>query len=222
MIKALEENGIPIDYVSGTSMGAIIAGLYAIGYTPEQMAEIFESNQIKYWMSGKIEDKYIYYFKQRRPNAAMITLRIDFRNPQRIAKLQLPTSLIQSEHTRSGFRRIFSGPSAQCGGDFDKLFVPFRCIATDAAARKEVVYRGGSRQSDPRVDDHSARIPPDQTGIPRYFTTAASTTTSVAGVAGGFQAGYPHRQQMCRRQLQTQGRQPDGADPRADDDAYRL
>ena len=105
VIKALEENGIPIDYVSGTSMGAIIAGLYAIGYTPEQMAEIFESNQIKYWMSGKIEDKYIYYFKQRRPNAAMITLRIDFRNPQRIAKLQLPTSLIQSNWLSSNFSR---------------------------------------------------------------------------------------------------------------------
>ena len=143
VIKALEENGIPIDYVSGTSMGAIIAGLYAIGYTPEQMAEIFESNQIKYWMSGKIEDKYIYYFKQRRPNAAMITLRIDFRNPQRIAKLQLPTSLIQSNTLDLAFVEFFSGPSAQCGGDFDKLFVPFRCIATDAAARKEVVYRGG-------------------------------------------------------------------------------
>ena len=144
VIKALEENGIPIDYVSGTSMGAIIAGLYAIGYTPEQMAEIFESNQIKYWMSGKIEDKYIYYFKQRRPNAAMITLRIDFRNPQRIAKLQLPTSLIQSNTLDLAFVEFFSGPSAQCGGDFDKLFVPFRCIATDAAARKEVVYRGGN------------------------------------------------------------------------------
>ena len=143
VIKALEVNGIPIDYVSGTSMGAIIAGLYAIGYTPEQMAEIFESNQIKYWMSGKIEDKYIYYFKQRRPNAAMITLRIDFRNPQRIAKLQLPTSLIQSNTLDLAFVEFFSGPSAQCGGDFDKLFVPFRCIATDAAARKEVVYRGG-------------------------------------------------------------------------------
>lgn len=143
VIKALEENGIPIDYVSGTSMGAIIAGLYAIGYTPEQMAEIFESNQIKYWMSGKIEDKYIYYFKQRRPNAAMITLRIDFRNPQRIAKLQLPTSLIQSNTLDLAFVEFFSGPSAQCSGDFDKLFVPFRCIATDAAARKEVVYRGG-------------------------------------------------------------------------------
>ena len=47
VIKALEENGIPIDYVSGTSMGAIIAGLYAIGYTPEQTAEIFASNHPK-------------------------------------------------------------------------------------------------------------------------------------------------------------------------------
>ena len=107
VIKALEENGIPIDYVSGTSMGAIIAGLYAIGYTPEQMAEIFESNQIKYWMSGKIEDKYIYYFKQRRPNAAMITLR--FPQSPADSEIAAPDELDPVEHTRSGFRRIFLG-----------------------------------------------------------------------------------------------------------------
>ena len=47
VIRALEENGIPIDYVSGTSMGAIIGGLYAIGYSPEEMAEIFTSAQVK-------------------------------------------------------------------------------------------------------------------------------------------------------------------------------
>ena len=60
VIRALEENGIPIDYVSGTSMGAIIGGLYAIGYSPEEMAEIFTSAQVKNWMSGKIDAKYIY------------------------------------------------------------------------------------------------------------------------------------------------------------------
>ena len=49
VMKALEENGIPIDYVSGTSMGSIIAGLYAIGYTPDQMAELFKSDRISYW-----------------------------------------------------------------------------------------------------------------------------------------------------------------------------
>ncbi len=53
VMKALEENGIPIDYVSGTSMGSIIAGLYAIGYTPDQMAELFKSDRISYWMSGR-------------------------------------------------------------------------------------------------------------------------------------------------------------------------
>ena len=73
VMKALEENGIPIDYVSGTSMGSIIAGLYAIGYTPDQMAELFKSDRISYWMSGRIESEYLYYFKQRRPSAAMVT-----------------------------------------------------------------------------------------------------------------------------------------------------
>ena len=37
VLQALEENGIPIDYIAGTSMGAIIGGLYAAGYSPDQM-----------------------------------------------------------------------------------------------------------------------------------------------------------------------------------------
>ena len=77
VMKALEENGIPVDYVSGTSMGSIIAGLYAIGYTPDEMAEVFKSDQIKYWMSGKIKPQYIYYFRQKQPNAAMVSLQKD-------------------------------------------------------------------------------------------------------------------------------------------------
>ena len=40
VIRALEENGIPIDYIAGTSMGAIVASLYAMGYTPDEMEEL--------------------------------------------------------------------------------------------------------------------------------------------------------------------------------------
>ena len=40
VLQALEESGIPIDYVSGTSMGSIIAGMYAAGYSPEEMRRI--------------------------------------------------------------------------------------------------------------------------------------------------------------------------------------
>ena len=141
VLKALEENGIPVDYVSGTSMGSIIAGLYAIGYSPDEMAEVFKSGQVQRWMSGRIDNKYLFYFKQKRPNAAMITLHLDFKNPQRITRL--PTNLIPSHQIDMAFVDFFSSANARCGGDFDNLFVPFRCVATDAASRKEVVYRSG-------------------------------------------------------------------------------
>ena len=45
VIKALEEQGIPIDYVAGTSMGAIVGGLYAAGYSVEEMEEIFSNKE---------------------------------------------------------------------------------------------------------------------------------------------------------------------------------
>lgn len=142
VIKALEENGIPIDYVSGTSMGAIVGGLYAIGMSPEQMSTEFMSEQIKYWLTGKIESKYIYYFKQMRRDAAMLTLRLDFKNKDRKVA-HIPTNLVPSNQLDMAFIDYFSSANVGCGGNFDELFVPFRCIATDAFNRKEVIYRSG-------------------------------------------------------------------------------
>ena len=141
VMKALEENGIPIDYVSGTSMGAIIGGLYSIGYSPDEIAAIFRSDQVSYWMSGRIENQYIYYYKRPRPTAAMVNLLLDFKNKKRVTRL--PTNLIPSFQIDLAFADFFAQATAASGGDFDRLFVPFRCIATDAAARCEVVYRDG-------------------------------------------------------------------------------
>ena len=45
LIKALEENNIPIDYITGTSMGAIVGALYAMGYTPDEMMQLFNSRE---------------------------------------------------------------------------------------------------------------------------------------------------------------------------------
>lgn len=141
VLKALEQENIPIDYISGTSMGSIIGGLYAIGYTPEQMADEFMSEQIKYWLTGRIEEKYKYYFKQMRQNAAMLTLRLDFKNKGRIAKI--PSNLLPTNQIDMAFIDYFSAATVGCSGDFNKLFVPFRCIATDALNRREVIYRNG-------------------------------------------------------------------------------
>lgn len=48
VIKALEEHDIPIDYITGTSIGAVIGGLYAIGYSPEEMLELILSDEFGY------------------------------------------------------------------------------------------------------------------------------------------------------------------------------
>lgn len=67
IIRALEENNIPIDYITGTSMGAIIGSLYAMGYSPDDMEALLRSEDFKRWYSGQIEPEYGYYFKQNRP-----------------------------------------------------------------------------------------------------------------------------------------------------------
>ena len=62
VLKALEEYEIPIDYIVGTSMGAVIGGMYASGYSPDSIASILSSEKFMRWSSGEIEDNYSYYF----------------------------------------------------------------------------------------------------------------------------------------------------------------
>ena len=54
-LKVIEEAGIPIDYVVGTSMGSIIGGLYAIGYTPEQMDSMVCKQDWQFLLSDRID-----------------------------------------------------------------------------------------------------------------------------------------------------------------------
>ena len=143
VLKALEEHNIPIDYVSGTSMGAIIGGLYSIGFTPEEIEKEFMSEQIKYWMSGKIEPKYKYYFKQMRSDATMLSLRLDKHTKERGLLSSFRSSIVPTNQIDLAFIEYFSGATVACGGNFDNLFVPFRCIATDAIRKKEVIHRKG-------------------------------------------------------------------------------
>ena len=68
IIQALEENGIPIDYISGTSIGAVVGGLYAMGYTPKEMFDLINSKEFKQCYSGEVDEDNIYYIKQNEQN----------------------------------------------------------------------------------------------------------------------------------------------------------
>ena len=53
VLKQLEANGIPIDYIIGTSMGAVVGAMYSAGYSPREIEQIVLSPQFQYWVSGK-------------------------------------------------------------------------------------------------------------------------------------------------------------------------
>ena len=143
IIKALEENDIPIDCITGTSMGAIVGALYAMGYSPDEMETLVKSEDFKRWYSGQIEDKYIYYFKRDKATPDFFNLKISFRDSTQRKQHFLPTNLVNPVQMNIAFLYVFAGATAQCRGDFDDLFVPFRSVASDVYHKREVIYRSG-------------------------------------------------------------------------------
>src|ERR1035437_7255523 len=76
VLKALEENHIPIDYITGTSQGALIGSMYAMGMSPLQMEAFVKSDSFKNMTIPIIEDKYAYYFKHSNDDASWLTFKL--------------------------------------------------------------------------------------------------------------------------------------------------
>lgn len=143
VLKALEENHIPIDCIAGTSMGAIVGGLYAAGYSPLEIERFITSADFERWVRGEIGEEYIYYFKDPDPNASWISLKFDIDSPTGKFTTRLPTSLISPYQMDFAILELF-GPSSAAGNyDFDSLFVPFRCVASDIDSNRYVVLQDG-------------------------------------------------------------------------------
>ena len=143
IIRALEENNIPIDYITGTSMGAIIGSLYAMGYSPDDMEALLRSEDFKRWYSGQVEPEYGYYFKQNRPTPEFFNIRFSFKDSLHIKPQILPTSMVNPIQMNLVLVELFARATAACSGDFNRLFVPFRCIASDVYNKKPLIMRRG-------------------------------------------------------------------------------
>ncbi len=143
LIQALEDNDIPIDYITGTSMGAIVGGLYACGYTPAEMMELINSDYFGYLSSGKADPAFTYYFSKGSPSPQMFAMSVGGRDSTARSKIFNPQSLISPMPMSFGFMQIFSAYGAQCDGNFDRLFVPFRCVASDVAQKRKKVMGSG-------------------------------------------------------------------------------
>lgn len=145
IIRALEENNIPIDYITGTSMGAIVGSLYAMGYSPDEMADLIRSDEFKSWYSGSVEENYMYYFKKNLNTPEFFKIRLSLKDSttNSMAPQFLPTSVVNPIQMNLVFIQLFASATAACERNFDNLFVPFRCIASDIYNKEQMVLKDG-------------------------------------------------------------------------------
>ena len=140
VLKALEENDIPIDFITGTSAGALVGSLYAVGYSPEQIEAFVLSDEFQIMAAGDIHPQQRFIFREEDQDASMFGVSLA---QDSILKKSLPTNFTSSSLLDYNMMRILGPASASNGYDFDKLFVPFRCVASDIASKRSVILKDG-------------------------------------------------------------------------------
>lgn len=140
VLMALEEHNIPIDYITGTSAGALVGSLYASGYSPEEIKAYVLSDDFQLMANGELRRQQHFLFREEDPNARMISLSF---SKDSIFKKVLPTNFNSSAFLDFEMMRLLGTTSASVNYDFDNLFVPFRCVASDIAEKKSVIFRDG-------------------------------------------------------------------------------
>jgi len=140
VLRALEENCIPIDYIAGTSIGAIVGAMYASGYTPDEIEKIFTTEEFKNWAKGTIEDKYLFYYKEDSPDASWINFKFNY---DTILSYKLPTNIISPYQVDFGMMYFLASAGVAANENFDSLYMPFRCVASDVAEKKPISFSRG-------------------------------------------------------------------------------
>ncbi|GGI24937.1 patatin-like phospholipase family protein [Pedobacter mendelii] len=140
-LKALEENHIPIDYITGTSMGGIVGAMYAAGYSPAQIETIATSDDFQNWVNGRYTSDYTYFFEKNAPNASMLTAKVAIDTGFHFS---FRSNLINDIPLNFAFLELFSQASAVSKDNFDNLFVPYRCMVADVLSQKSITVSKGS------------------------------------------------------------------------------
>lgn len=132
-IKAIEELNIPIDYIAGTSIGAIIGGLYSIGYTSEQLETIVKQTDWINLLTDKVSRKEIPFpFKS---DDSKYLMSFSLNNSEKGG------GIIKGKNISQLLHQLTEG--YQDATNFDSLPIPFACIATDMARNQKEVIRFG-------------------------------------------------------------------------------
>lgn len=145
VLKYMEEIGIPVDYISGTSMGSIIGGLYALGYSPDEMADLIAGMDWSKYMSNKVDRAFQSVEQRERASNFLFTVPFgtgEFHEKTGNLLSTLPSGVINGVSLINLFSRLSVGYNDSI--DFNTLPIPFACVATDILSGDSVVLRSGN------------------------------------------------------------------------------
>lgn len=135
VLKVLEEAGIKVDYIGGTSMGAIVGGLYASGYSAKQLDSIFSAIDSDALLQDYIPRTSKSFFEKRNDEVYALTL------PFNKFRIGVPTALSKGLYNFNLLTRLTH--HVRHVRDFSQLTIPFVCIATDIENGEKIVLKSG-------------------------------------------------------------------------------
>ncbi len=140
VLKALEENEIPIDYIVGTSMGGIVGGCYAAGLSAEQIEQLVLSNEFLRLINGTPEPGYNSFFYRSDDTPSFIKLNLVLDST---FNFQFNSSLAKDVSLNFGLAEKMAQAAAISHNNFDSLFIPFRVVTADVFTQHEVILSQG-------------------------------------------------------------------------------
>ena len=135
VLKVLEEAGVKVDYIAGTSMGAVIGGLYASGYSATQIDSIFYNTDFDELLQDYIPRSSKSFYEKRNDQMYALTLPFDK------LKIGVPIALSKGMYNYNLLSKLTH--KVRHIRDFNKLTIPFLCIATDIEKGEQVILKEG-------------------------------------------------------------------------------
>lgn len=136
VLKVIDSLGVPIDYIAGTSMGAIIGSLYASGYSGKELDSIFRETNFDDIISDDLP-RAVKSFNERE-NDEKYALKLPFSN----FKIKLPSALSRGQNAYNLLLKLMLHTNKV--KDFDNLPIPFFCVATNIETGKQVLLESGN------------------------------------------------------------------------------
>lgn len=172
VLKVLEEAGIPIDIVAGTSMGAIVGGLYAIGYSPDEIKEMVEAQDWEMLLSDRVKRSSQFFPEKENSERYILSLPFGVAKKDRVIE-----GMIKGQNLQNLFSNLTIGYHDAV--DFNSFNIPFACVAVNMVTGKDYVFRSGSLPLAMRAS----------MAIPAVF--APVRLDSMVLVDGGLNNNYP-------------------------------